>query len=411
MSQFERREFLAGAAAFAAVTATMARSGKARCADEPPVPVRGKEGASIIGPTNPAREAQNIDRLRPPPTDHGTMPNLRCSFADVHNRLQPGGWARQVTGRELPIAQSLNCVNMRLKAGAVRELHWHVPDEWGFVLKGRMRITAVDEEGRGFQDDLGEGDIWNFPGGIPHSLQGLRDDGCEFLLVFNDGNFNEDATFLLTDFLAHIPKEILAKNFGVPASAFANIPKEELYIFESRVPGPLAADEVAGNEPVPVPEAYSHRLMDQKPIETKGGKVRIVDSTNFPAAQEIAAALVEIEPGGMRELHWHPNSDELQYHITGQSRMTVYASGSTAGTFDYQPGDVGYVPKSMPHYIENTGTTTLRYLELWQSDHFADVSLAQWLAFTPFELVKAHLNIDKSVLARVSTKKTPVVPG
>jgi oxalate decarboxylase/phosphoglucose isomerase-like protein (cupin superfamily) len=75
----------------------------------------------------------------------------------------------------------------------------------------------------------------------------------------------------------------------------------------------------------------------------------------------------------------------------------------------YQAGDVGYVPKSMPRYIENTGTTALRYLELWQSDHFADVSLAQWLAFTPFDLVQAHLHIDKSVLAKVSTEKTPIV--
>jgi oxalate decarboxylase len=92
-----------------------------------------------------------------------------------------------------------------------------------------------------------------------------------------------------------------------------------------------------------------------------------------------------------------------------RTRMTVYASGSAAQTFDYQAGDGGYVPKSMPHYIENTGATKLRYLELWQSDHFSDVSLAQWLAFTPYELVKAHLNIDKSVLSKVSTQKTPVV--
>src|SRR5215469_7290917 len=89
--------------------------------------------------------------------------------------------------------------------------------------------------------------------------------------------------------------------------------------------------------------------------------------------------------------------------------MTVYASGSDAQTFDYQGGDVGYVPKSMPHYVENTGATRLRYPELWQSDHFADVSLAQWLAFSPYELVKANLNIDRSVLASVSTQKTPVV--
>jgi oxalate decarboxylase len=410
MSTFQRRDFLTRAAAFAAATtATLVGIRRAEADDKPPQPIRGKEGAPTIGPTNPTREAQNRDRLAPPPTDHGTMPNLRFSFADCHNRLQPGGWARQVTGRELPIAQALNCVNMRLKAGAVREMHWHVPDEWGFVLKGRMRVTAVDQDGHAFQDDINEGNIWNFPGGIPHSLQALEGDGSEFLLVFNDGNFNEDETFLVTDFLAHIPKEVLAKNFGVPESAFANIPKAELYIFESQVPGPLAADRVVGAGPAP--STYSHRLMDQEPIQTKGGRVRIVDSSNFPAAAEIAAALVEVEPGGMRELHWHPNSDELQYHIAGQSRMTVYASGAKAGTFDYQSGDVGYVPKSMPHYIENTGTSTLRYLELWQSDHFADVSLRQWLAFTPYELVKAHLNIDKSVLAQIPTRKTPVVPA
>ena len=111
----------------------------------------------------------------------------------------------------------------------------------------------------------------------------------------------------------------------------------------------------------------------------------------------------------MREVHWHPNSDELQYYIEGEARMTVYASAGAAQTFDYQGGEVGYVPKSMPHYVENAGRGKLRYLELWQSDHFADVSLAQWLAFTPYELVRAHLNIDKSVLAKVSAKKTPVV--
>jgi oxalate decarboxylase len=254
-----------------------------------------------------------------------------------------------------------------------------------------------------------EGNLWNFPSGIPHSLQGLEGEGCEFVLLFDNGDFNEDETFLVTDFLAHIPREVLAKNFGVPESAFANIPREELYIFRSQVPGPLASDRVVGAGELPT--SYSYRLMDQKPIDTKEGRVRIVDSTVFPATTTISAALVEVEPGGMRELHWHPNSDELQYHIAGDSRMTVYASGATASTFDFQPGDVAYVPRSMPHYIENTGKTTLRYLEVWKSSKFSDVSLRQWLAFTPYELVRAHLKIDKSVLENIPTRKTPVVPA
>ena len=184
-------------------------------------PISGDRGAPIIGPSNPAREAQNPDLLVPPRGDHGTLPNLRWSFADSHMHLSPGGWGRQTTARELPVARELAGVNMRLKAGAVREMHWHKAAEWAFMLKGRARITAIDQHGHAFQDDVGEGDLWNFPAGIPHSIQGLEGgDGCEFLLVFDDGNFSEEETFLLTDWLAHTPREVLAKNFGVPESAF-----------------------------------------------------------------------------------------------------------------------------------------------------------------------------------------------
>ncbi|MBV8606435.1 MAG: hypothetical protein JO034_03115 [Singulisphaera sp.] len=69
------------------------------------------------------------------------------------------------------------------------------------------------------------------------------------------------------------------------------------------------------------------------------------------------------------------------------------------------------MPRNMGHYIENTGKTKLQFLELWRSSKFEDVSLRQWLAFTPFELVQAHLHLDKSVLANIPTRKTPVVPA
>lgn len=96
--------------------------------------------------------------------------------------------------------------------------------------------------------------------------------------------------------------------------------------------------------------------------------------------------------------------EELQYYIEGEGRMTVCASDTNAHIFDYQGGDVGYVPKGTPHYIENTRTTRLCYFELWQSDHFADVSLAAWLAFTPWELVKAHLNMSALPLLALALK-------
>jgi oxalate decarboxylase len=374
----------------------------------PAQPIRDNQGASILGPTNPPREAQDPDLLVPPQTDHGTLPNLRWSFADSHNHLSEGGWARQTTIRELPIATEIAAVNMRLKAGAVQEMHYHKEAEWAYVLAGRARITAVDPELRTFQDDVSEGDLWYFPAGLPHSIQGLADDGCEVLLVVDNAHFDSHSTFLLTDWLAHTPREVLAQNFEVPESAFANLPDHELDIFQAPVPGPLSAERIAGAGPVPEP--FTHHLLAQEPVRTKGGSFRIADSQVFKASKTIAAALIEIEPGGMRELHWHPIADEWLYFLSGEARMGVFDANGDSGTFDYQAGDVGYVPRPMGHYVVNRGTTTLRFLGAFRSDRVVEASLSKWLALTPHELVRAHLHIDESVLAKIPVRHTPIVP-
>jgi oxalate decarboxylase len=294
-------------------------------------------------------------------------------------------------------------VNMRLKPGGIRELHWHKEAEWAYMLAGRARITAVDQEGRNFIEDVGVGDLWNFPAGIPHSIQGLEE-GCEFLLVFDNGSFSENETFLISDWFAHTPRDVLAQNFGVDESAFRDIPldfEQSRYIFDGALPPDLVADAVPSPAGI-VPTSFTHRLLEQEPIKAAGGQACIVDSSNFPAATTIAAALVEVDPGGMRELHWHPNTDEWQYYISGRGRMTVFASVGKARTFDYQAGDVGYVPFAMGHYIQNTGDEPLRFLEMFRSDRFADISLSEWMALTPPELVRAHLNLDAQTMAAVA---------
>lgn len=129
----------------------------------------------------------------------------------------------------------------------------------------------------------------------------------------------------------------------------------------------------------------------------------------FPASKTISAALVDAEPGALRELDWHPNGDERQYYIEGQSRMTVSASESKARTFDYQAGDVGYVPRAMGHFVENIGKTRLRFLEVFRAPLFQDVSLTQWLALTPHQLVQSHLNIDHAIINGLPTVKHPVI--
>lgn len=377
-----------------------------------PQPMR-RDGTGWIdlGPRNVMRDRQNPNMLVPPITDAGLLPNLKFSFSDAFMTLNHGGWSREVTIRELPIATTLAGVNMSLTPGGVRELHWHQQAEWAYMLLGRARITSVDQRGRNFIADIGKGDLWYFPPGIPHSIQGLEE-GCEFLLVFDDGHFSDLNTLSISDWFAHTPIDVLSANFGVPESAFADIPCEQVYIYQDEVPGSIEGDEVEspyGTVPLP----FTHRLLAQRPLITPGGSVRIVDSRNFPISKAIAAALVELRPGAMRELHWHPNNDEWQYYISGQARMTVFTGNGNARTFDYQAGDVGYVPFATGHYIQNTGTETVWFLEMFKSDRFVDVSLNQWMALTPHELVASNLCVGPELLDALRKDKWPVVkyPG
>jgi oxalate decarboxylase len=409
MNPILRRDILAVGAAGGFLAATSAAMGQ--MSPQVPQPNRAPGiGGSDPGPRDLTRDRENPDILNPPSTDQGTLPNLRFSFADAHTRQTDGGWTRQVTQREFGISTTLAGVEMRLNAGSIRELHWHKQGEWAYMLYGTARITAIDQDGNNFVDDVGVGDLWYFPGGMPHSIQGLGPDGCEFLLVFDDGYFDEDDTFLITDWFKRIPQEVLGKNFGVSGDTFAHLPDPgQRYIFKSEVPGPLGPDKLMGAKPVP--QTFKHRLMAQDPIRTKGGTVRIADSSVFKASKTVAAALVEVEPGGMRELHWHPNVDEWQYYIDGQGRMGVFGAQGTARTFDYQAGDVGYVPFAMGHYIENTGNTPLRFLEMFRSSYFADLSLDQWMALTPPQLLQAHFPLDRTVMENLHKTKYPIVPA
>jgi oxalate decarboxylase len=179
MNPISRRNVLTAAAAGGGLLTAATLAG-AQSNEPVPQPQRPGHGGTDPGPRNVTRDRQNPNILVPPSTDHGTLPNLRFSFSDSHMRLETGGWTRQVTSRELGVSKNIAGVNMRLNAGGVRELHWHKASEWAYMLYGTARITAVDAQGRNFVDDVGVGDLWFFPAGIPHSIQGLNPEAANF---------------------------------------------------------------------------------------------------------------------------------------------------------------------------------------------------------------------------------------
>src|SRR3954469_1156310 len=368
MSILTRRSFLGTVAAAGGLTAFPQLKGATGSLTDP-------------GPPNATLDGQNSDSAWPPGTDSKSLvPTFKYPFSLANKRTYEGGWSREITVRELPVSKSIAGVNMRLTAGGVRELHWHTSAEWAIMLYGTARITAIDADGKSFVADVKKNDLWFFPSGIPHSIQGLNPDGCEFMLVFDDGAFSESETVLLSDAMAHLPREVLSKNFGVGEKALANLPKQELFIFQADLPDSLEADQrAAAGEVGKSPNDFAFRTMAIPPTkQMKGGSVRIIDSRNFKASTAIAMAMVSVHPGGLRELHWHPNADEWQYYIAGKGRMTVVATGNKARTIDFQEGDVGYVEKTLLHYIENTGDTDLVFLEMFKSSYYQDLSFSQW---------------------------------
>ena len=417
MTDLSRRKMLIGAAASAAaigVTAT-ARAASFGNPDHPAEgAINAKSPSSLTdpGPKNPALASQFPSTQSPPPTDVNGMPEFWASFNNAPKRIQNGGWAREVTQDDFAISADISGVNMRLSKYGIREMHWHQQAEWAVMLDGGCRVTILDELGRPQVADVTTGDLWYFPPGLPHSLQGLGPDGAEFLLAFDNGKASEFNTLLVTDWIAHTPPEVLAANFGVPAESFKNTPVDNLWIFQGGDPGPLADAQQAGTSPLGAPtHPFVFSMSSLPPVrKTAGGMVQIADSRNFKASTTVAAALVTVKPGGMRELHWHPNADEWQYYIKGEARMTVFDTGPRALINDFRAGDIGYVKKSLGHYVQNIGNTDLVFLEIFKADHYAEVSLSDWLTHTPPRMVMEHLNITPEVLAMFPKTRPDVVP-
>ena len=417
MSQFSRRKILAAGAAGGALTATAAAHA-AGVFGNPDLPPQGQMNSNAAafadpGPQNAVMADQIPAFANPPPTDVGGMAQFWSSFNIAPKRVQGGGWARQVNTQMFPISTDIAGVNMRLGPGGIRELHWHQQAEWAVMTYGHCRVTAVDQNGHAFVDDVAAGDLWYFPAGVPHSLQGIGPDGCEFVIAFDNGASSENNTLLVSDWFAHTPPEVLAKNFGVPESAFANIPLQQRWIFQGKEPGPLANDVreiMPGAGPVPNPFVF--RLSSMTPNrQTKSGMVQIQDSTNFKAATTVASALVTVKPGGMREMHWHPNADEWQYYIKGNARMTVFNVGPQAITANFTPGDIGYVKKNFGHYVENTGTDDLVFMEIFKTAKYEEVTLMDWMAHTPSAMVQQTLNLSPETIAKFSRTVQDVVPA
>ncbi len=338
-------------------------------------------------------------------------PSFRYRLEQQAPRTGAGGTTRGASVREFPASAGLAGVSMRLAPGSLRELHWHAnAAEWAYVVSGSCRTTIVHPDGSSAVDTFGPGDVWYFPRGYGHSIQGLGPGECHFILIFDNGDFSEDHTFSLTDFLAHVPTAVRAQNLGLSEAEAARLPDHEVYFAQ----GPAPADDSAAATPRSEPElttAHRYPLMAQEPRRSPGGGTqRTVTVEEFPISSTMAGSVIELEPGALRELHWHPNADEWQYYISGRAQMTVFLSQGQSVTEEFEAGDVGYAPMGAGHYILNVGDRVCRVLVGFNNGHYRAIDLSTWLATNPTDTLAANLSLPEEILAKLPREPRFIVP-
>lgn len=382
MSSVARRDFLATAAAFAAATTA----------------------ALVESQEIKAGDPSFMNNVPDPVLAGKELPTFKFSVEKSEGKVIGNSYGKEATVVQLPISKGIAGVSMKLEPGAMREMHWHATAaEWAFVLEGRVRTTVIEPQGLAETNDFEPGDVWYFPRGHGHMLECLGNEPCHFILIFDNGYFSEFGTFSISDWIGHVPKSLLAKNFGVPESAFNGFPRDEVYFARGDIPPEKPTTPLQGWKLPPLTHKY--QFLKQPPHRVfKGGREWRVDSTAFPISKTVTGVILDLEPGGLRELHWHPTADEWQYVIDGNVSVTMFGSHGRYRTEEMERGDVGYIPQGYGHSIENVGKTPSRILIGFNTGVYETIDLSQWIAGNPADVLATNFSKPASLFEKFPRK-------
>jgi oxalate decarboxylase len=352
----------------------------------------GLIAASALSTAQPVKAGPQSGRNFEP------LPDFKYSLEGSGGWEGPGGSAKEVTVAEFPVSRSIAGVSMRLTPGGLRELHWHaIAAEWAYIVEGRCRITVFSPNGQAEVVDFEQGDIWYFPKGYPHSLQGLAPHGTHFVLAFDNGQFSEFGTFSITDWFAQTSAAVLAQNTCLRPDVIARLPKREAYIVQGKVPaGELPQFRNKQIETNQSPHKY--RMGQQNVVSFEGGDERIVSMADFPAQSTLSCAVLRIEPGAIRELHWHPTADEWGYVLEGNAEIAVFGAHGRSKKDNFQKGDVFFIDQGFGHYVLNTGSSDLHVLLVFNNPVYQQISLSSWLGANPTQLIADNFGLSNAAV-------------
>jgi oxalate decarboxylase len=366
-------------------------------------------GAALLPSSAGASRQEQTYQVGKDPGKHEPLPNFKFDIEATTGWVGEAGSAKEATVAEFPVSQNIAGVSMRLKPGGIRELHWHaIAAEWAFVLTGTVRGTVISPNGQAATDVFEPGDIWYFPKGHGHALQNVSREDAHFVLGFDDGHFSEFGTFSITDWIARTPAHLAAKNLNLDPATISRLPKKELYIAPGKIPANPIEPNLATDLETPQ-SAHKFRLANMPAITFPGGWERIVTVKEFPINNTLTSVMQYLEPGALRELHWHPNADEWQYYLNGRARVTIFGAHGRARTEEFAPGQICFIQQGFGHYVEQIGSEPTKFFALFNSPTFEEISISKWLAGNPASLISDNFLITKEEVARLPRKTLGII--
>ncbi len=144
--------------------------------------------------------------------------------------------------------------------------------------------------------------------------------------------------------------------------------------------------------------SHLFELSAQSAASYDGGSQRQAHEQNFPilAGQEASIQLITLQPGGIREPHWHPSAWEINLVTKGVASWVVIDGNSNHESFDAHVDDLVFAPQGSLHYFENLGTEDLDVLIVQNSSATEDkdnIGVGESLSQLPPQVLSAIFGV------------------
>lgn len=154
--------------------------------------------------------------------------------------------------------------------------------------------------------------------------------------------------------------------------------------------------------------AFSYPFSKTSLVDYDGGVTKQVGTYNFPVSKGMAGVYMTLEPGAIRELHWHANAAEWAYVIEGRTRITLTNPEGEVQIADVEAGGLWYFPRGWGHSIEGIGPGTAKFLLVFNDGTFSEgatFSITDWLSHTPIAWVQQNFGWSQSEVEKLPKKQ------